>query len=144
MASAITSVRGTAQLLQKCYTHDPGDATTAAYIAWLPFKGFEWLMAAVGLVSGTGLLTVKLFAASDSSGTGATVIKSHSDPTVADAAGDVVYIECTVEMAKEVLSTATHVSVEVDCDSAGDIAFVSYVFGGAHREYSAKTADQIA
>ena len=144
MATAITSVRGTAQHKQKMYVHDPADATVATKIAWLPMKGYEWLLAAVALVSGTGLLTVKLFAAEDSSGTNATEIKSHADPTVADAAGDVVYIECTAEQVKEAGANMTHVAVEVDCDASSDIAAVSYLFGGAHRKFAGQTADQIA
>lgn len=144
MATAITSVRGTAQLKQKMYFHDPADATVATKIAWLPFKGYEWLMAAVMVASAHALVTVKLFAAEDSSGTNATEINAHAAPTVADAAGDVVYIECTVEQLKEAGQNMTHVSVEVDMNSAAALAAVSYLFGGSHRQFAGQTSDQIA
>lgn len=144
MATAITSVFGTSILKALMFHHDPADATVATKISWQPFKGFEWLMVGVMLDSGTGLLTVKLFAADDSSGTNPVEIKAHSDPTVADAAGDTVWIECSVEQLKEAGAAKTHVSVEVDCDANTDIASVVYIFGGAHRKYAGLTADVIA
>ena len=144
MPTSLTSVKGTSELKVKGYVHDITDATGATQIAWLPLKDFDWLLAAVTLVSGTGLLTVKIVAATDSSGTGAVEVIAHADPTVADAAGDVVYLDVSAEQVKEVLAGATHVSVELACDAAADIAAVTYIFGGALRKYAGLTADQIA
>ena len=144
MASAITAVRGTSELKQKHYFHDPADATVATKIAWLPMKGFEWLMAAVMVASAHALVTVKIFAAVDASGTTPTLVVEHAAPTVADAAGDCVYLECTAEQVFEVLANATHVSVEVDMSSAAALAAVTYTFGGAHRKFAGLTTDQIA
>jgi hypothetical protein len=125
------------------FVHDPADATVATKISWQAIKGFDRFLFACALVSGTGLLTVKVFAATASDGTGATEVKAHSDPTVADAAGDVVYIEVSAEQIKEVLAGATHVSLEVDCDANTDIAAVTYTFL-PRRRYAGQTADQIA
>ncbi len=144
MTTAITSVKGTSALKVTGYVHDIADATVATTIAWLPLKDFDWLLAAVALVSGTGLLTVKIVAATDPSGTGAVEVIAHPDPTVADAAGDVVYLEVSAEQVTEVLAGATHVSVELACDHADDLAAVTYIFGGAMRQYAGLTADQIA
>ena len=144
MATSITAVKGTSELLVKQYTHDPADATVATKIAWLAMKGYEWLLASAMLISGTGLLTFKIFAATSDAGAGALEVVAHADPTVADAAGDVVYLEVTAEQCKEVLAGFTHVSVELDCDTNTDIAAVGYIFGGAHRKYAGLTADQIA
>jgi ureidoglycolate hydrolase len=144
MATSITSVKGTSELKVKNYTHNPVDATTAAKIAWLPMAGFEWLVASAMLISGTGLLTMKIFAATDDQGTGAAEVIAHSAPTAADAAGDTLYLEATAEQCKEVLAGFTHVAVEIDCDHADDIVAVGHIFGGAHRKHAGLTADQIA
>ncbi len=143
MATSITAARLSARLKQLMFWHDPADATVATKISWQAIKGYESFLFAVLVASAHALVTVKIFAATDSSGSGAVEVKAHSDPTVADAAGDCVYIECTVEQIKEVLATATHVSVEVDMNNAAALAAVSYLFSG-HRKYRGLTADQIA
>ena len=96
------------------------------------------------LVSGTGVLTFRILAATDAAGTGSTEVVAHANPTQADAAGDTLVLECTAEQVKDVLKAATHVSVEVDMDATNDIAAVTYVFGRAKRQYSGLTADVIA
>lgn len=143
MASSITAVRGTANQKQKLYWHDPADATVATKIAWLPIKGMKSLMAAVLVASAHAVVTFKVFAATDSSGTGATEVVAHATPTVADAAGDALYLDCTVDQVKDVLPAATHVSVELDMSSAAALAAVSYVFD-MDRAYAGQTSDQIA
>lgn len=146
MASSITSVKGTSELKVKTYFHDPADATVATKVpaVWLPMAGFEWLLASVCVASAHAMVTFKIFAATDDSGTGATEVAAHATPTVADAAGDVLYLEASAEMVKDVLPTATHVAVEVDMDTAAALAVVSLIFGGAHRKFAGLTADQIA
>lgn len=148
MASAQTPAKLTSEVAQTMYVHNIADATVATKIAWVDMRGYEKILVGVTLVSGTGLLTVKLFASGSSTGADTpVVIRAHADPTVADAAGDVVYLECTAEELPA-LETSTcvrprYVSVEVDCDHADDIVAISYVrTGGA--AYSAMTADQIA
>lgn len=134
------------QYKARLYLHDPADATVATKIAWVEMgKNF---LAELLLVSGTGVLTFKIFAATDSSGTGATVVKAHSDPTVADAAGDMVHLEVSAEEVRAALAAATHVSVEVDMDANTDIAAVAYFMEGAGNggrfAYDGITADVIA
>src|SRR5687767_2661469 len=80
-----------AKLLSRTYIHDPADATVATKIAWVPM-GLRALLKAT-LVSGTGVLTFKVFAATDSSGTNPTEVVAHATPTVADAAGDQLVLE---------------------------------------------------
>lgn len=130
------------RLAVRNYIHDPADATVATKIAWVPMT--ELFMALATLVSGTGILTFKIFAADDSSGTNATVVKSHADPTVADAAGDQVILEVSAEDVREKLATATHVSVEIDCDTNTDIVSVVYVRSGHRFGSDGLTADVIA
>jgi hypothetical protein len=143
MATSITSSRLGSRLKQKMFWHDPADATVATKISWQAIRGFESFLFSVLVASAHALVTVKIFAATDSSGTNATEVLSHAAPTVADAAGDAVYVECTIEQIKEVLAGATHVSVEVDMNNAAALAAVSYLFEG-HRKHSGLTADQIA
>lgn len=129
------------RFLSRTYIHNVADATVATKIAWVPM-GRRFLAKAT-LVSGTGLLTFKIFAATDSSGTGATVVEAHADPTVADAAGDQVVLEVDSAQVLAALARATHVSVEMDCDHADDIVAVEYLVE-PHRAYTALTADVIA
>ena len=148
MASAQNPAKLTNEVAQTMYVHNIADATVATKIAWVDMRGYEKILVAVTLVSGTGLLTVKLFTSGSSTGADTpVVIRSHTDPTVADAAGDTVYLECTAEELPALASaTCVHpryVSVEVDCDHADDIVAISYIrTGGA--SFSGMTADQIA
>lgn len=130
------------RLAVRTYVHDPADATVAAKIAWVPMT--EGFLALATLVSGTGILTFKIFAATDSSGSNPTVVKAHADPTVADAAGDQVTLEVSAEDVHEKLALATHVSVEMDCDATNDIVAVTYVRSGHRFGGDGLTADVIA
>ena len=128
------------------YIHNPADATTAAKVAWVEM-GRNFLALAT-LVSGTGILTFKIFAATDSSGSNPTEVKAHATPTVADAAGDQLVLETSAEEVLAALAGATHVAVEIDCDHADDIVSVVYVNEGAGQggrfAYDGLTADVIA
>jgi hypothetical protein len=100
-------------------------------------------LAKATLVSGTGVLTFKIFAGTDSSGTGATLVAEHATPTVADAQGDQLVLEVDAAQVQAALPGATHVSVEMDCDVATDIVAVDYLVDPFHRQ-DALTADVIA
>lgn len=143
---AYTANKLSSELAARTYIHNVADATVATKIAWVEMS--EKFLALATLVSGTGILTFKIFAATDSSGSGATVVAAHSDPTVADAAGDQVILEVTSEQVLAALARATHVSVEMDCDHADDIVAVTYVRSGGGNggrfRYSGLTADVIA
>jgi hypothetical protein len=129
------------RFLSRTYVHDPADATVATKIAWVAM-GARFL-AKAALVSGTGILTFKIFAATDSSGTSPTVVASHSAPTDADAAGDQLVLEVDAAQVQAALAGATHVSVEMDCDANTDIVAVDYLIE-PYRQYDALTADVIA
>lgn len=134
-------------LAARTYIHDPADATVATKIAWVPMS--RNFLALATLVSGTGILTFKIFAALNSAGGTPTLVKSHAAPTDADAAGDQLILETSAEEVLAALAHATHVSVEMDCDAAGDIVAVTYirdgeVAGGGRFKYAALTADVIS
>lgn len=131
------------RLACRMFHHDPADATVATKIGWVPMGSH--FMAIVQFASGTGLLTVKVFAATDASGTGATEVAAgaHPDPTVADAAGDQVVVEVDQAQVQAALPGATHVSIEIDADAAGDIADVAYIVEPKNPK-DGSTADIIA
>lgn len=148
MASAQNPAKLTNEVAQTMYVHNVADATVATKIAWIDMRGYEKLLVAATLVSGTGLLTAKLYCSGSSTGADTPVlIRAHSDPTVADAAGDTVYLECTAEeiaaLADATCVRPRYVALELDCDHADDIVAVSYVRTGG-LAYSGMTADQIA
>lgn len=133
-------------LYVRTFVDDPADATVARKLTYVPM-GLNFLALAT-LVSGTGILTFKIFAADDSSGTNATVVKAHADPTVADAAGDQVHLEVSAEEVRQALATAEYVAVEMDNDANTDINAVTYVVDGAGAsgrfKYADMTGDVIA
>src|SRR3990167_754543 len=87
--------------LIKTFFDDNATAATARYVGWVEMgKNF---LAQVAFGAGTGVLTFKIFAADDSSGTNATEVKAHSAPTAADAAGDVLVLEVSAEQVRAAL-----------------------------------------
>jgi putative heme iron utilization protein len=131
------------RLAARTYAHDVADATVATQIAWVPMT-FQHFMALLTFISGTGVLTFKIFAATDESGTNPTEVKAHATPTVADAAGDQLVLEVSAEEVLNALPAASHVSVQVDCDHADDIAAVTYIRAGGRFSYDGQTADVVA
>ena len=132
-----------ARLQSRLVLHNPVDATTAAVPLYVAMgRAFK---AIVMLVSGTGLLTVKVFAATSAAGAGATEVTAgaHADPTVADAAGDQVVVEVSAEQVKAALAGATHIGIQVDCDHADDIVALAYIVE-PHVADDGNTADIIA
>lgn len=138
---AYTANKLKSNFISRTYVDDPADATVARYIAWV--KMGQNFLAKVALVSGTGVLTFKIFAATDSSGAGATVVAAHATPTTADAAGDQLVLEVSQEQVLAALAHASHVSVEMDCDTNTDICAVDYLME-PHNAEDALTADVIS
>jgi hypothetical protein len=149
MASAVTSEKCRANVAQRTYLHDPADATVVTKIAWVDMALFESILVAAMFISGTGILTFKLFASESSTGAGSPVeVKVHADPTVADAAGDMVVLELTSDELAKLGSDAgvdlRYVSAELDCDHADDKVAVTYTRMRPKFAYSGLTGDAIA
>lgn len=138
MAASYNSLK--ARLACRTYDHNPADATVATKIAWVPM-GRKFL--ALLTVVANAVVTFKIFAATDSSGTGAVSVKAHATPTTADAAGDQLHLEVSDEEVLAALARATHVSVEVDMDNAAGQAAVTYI-RELHRAYDGLTGDVIS
>lgn len=145
MPSAITGAKLSANVQQKLYIHDPADATVATKVpsTWLSLAGVKAILAGVLVTSAHAMVTLKVFAGTDASGTGATEVVAHATPTVADAAGDALYLDCSIEQIKDSLPSATHFAVEVDMNNSAATAVVSIVID-KDRHFSGLTADQIA
>ena len=130
----------------RTYLDDPADATVARKIAWVEM-GLSFL-ALAQLISGTGVLTFKIFCADNSDGTGnVTSVKAHATPTTADAAGDMLHLEVSAEEVHAASATGRYVSVEMDNSAAGDVNDVTYIMHGAlggRFSYANLTADVIA
>jgi hypothetical protein len=129
------------RIAARTYAHDIADATVATKLSWVPMS--ELFMALLTVVSGA-VVTFKIFAAVDSSGTTPTVVKAHATPTTADAVGDQLMLEVSADEVLNALAHASHVAVEVDMNGANDIAAVTYIRSGMRFPADALTADVIS
>jgi hypothetical protein len=130
------------ELAVKMYLDDPADATVERAIGWVAMS--EKFMALCLFYTGTGVLTFKIYAALTSAGGTPTLVKAHATPTVADAAGDVLVLETTAEEVAAALAGATHVSVYMDNDAAGDTNVITYIRSNLRFAEDGGTADVIA
>jgi hypothetical protein len=117
---------------RRLFFDDDATAATARYISWQ--KMGERFVCILTFGAGTGLLTFKIFVATSSTGTDATVVLAHAAPTTADAANDQRVLEVSAEDCREVLRAAgistdgktLYVSAEVDNDDNADENAVYY------------------
>jgi hypothetical protein len=144
MASAVSTNKARANVAQRTYVHNPADATVAAKIGWVDMALFELFLVAAALVSGTGLLTFKLFASAEADGSNPIEVKVHADPTVADAAGDCVFLELSSQELAALGTDLRYVSAELDCDHADDIVAVTYTRMNPRFAHDGLTADVIS
>lgn len=124
----------------RTYDHDPADATVATKVAWVPM-GRRFL--AIFKVTVGAVVTFKIFAAVDSSGTTPTLVREHSAPTAADAAGDNLVLEIDETEVQAALAGATHISVEIDMGTSTDEGSCTYIME-PRRQYKDMTADVIS
>lgn len=144
MASAVATHKGGANVAQRTYIHNPADATVATEIAWVDMSLFGQFLANATLVSGTGVLTFRILASAAAAGTSSVEVKAHATPTTADAAGDMLVLECTSEELAALGTDLRYVSVEMDCDHADDIVAVTYTRMAPKFAYLNLTTDVIA
>ena len=127
------------------YDHDPNDADANA-VAWVPMKDYYGFVAAIFRSVGTGANdTLKIQAATDSSGTNATDVISYSgsDP---DAVGDYIFLETDaqeIQGASDSLNF-THVALVVEFATSTDEAVVTYIRTEPRYAGDAETADSVA
>lgn len=142
---AYTANRLRALLKQLMFLDDPADATVERYVSWQDMRDYGSLLISCMFVSGTGVLTFKIFGDSDAAGGGTpTEIIAHATPTTADAAGDTLVLEITAEQLHALGAGYRYVSAKIDNDAAGDINVFTYTFCEPRFAHDALTADVIA
>lgn len=145
MASAVTTDYLSSVLKVLAFELDP-DASTATDVSWQDMRDFGAVLMKLFRSVGTG--AVDVFAilgntASDGGGTDVTV-KTHATPTVADAVGDELVLECLASELKPFGVTYRYVSASVELATDTDECVCVYVFGLPRFAYGSLTADVIA
>ena len=120
------------------YQNDPSDATVATKGSWV--RAADRNLASIVVRSGA-LVTAKIFAAVDSSGTTPTEVKACTAPTTADAKDDRRVIEVSGEEILAALPLATHICVEVDMNASTDDCSVTLIREGLRFITADMTAD---
>lgn len=138
MVATYTAQHLAARRLQRTVIWQPADAATAqivdlgqpqgAGLLMLPIAQYRRFSAQVttSLLTGTGPTAFSICAATDAAGTGVQLVVTHAMGSLPDAEGDSVWLECDVEQVREVLSTATHVGVWLDCNHNDDESAVTF------------------
>lgn len=143
MASAVETNKLRSRIAQRTYLHDPADATVATSIGWVDLGTFENFMATVMVIAGA-IVTFKLYASAAADGSNPVLIREHATPTTADAAGDMLVLECSAEELPALGAGLRYVSAEVDMGSAAHTAAVTYLRANPRHASSGLTADVIA
>jgi hypothetical protein len=131
------------------YLHDPADANVeqsaksgATTTTWTALEGYGSFQVCAMFKEGTSMIELSIYAATTSTGTNATEIKT-SGAILCDAEGDWAMQECTAEeinAAGRALGYAfTHVAAYIDCGAATDEVAVVYILDDPLFKYDALT-----
>ena len=132
--------------------HDPDVNTKAevdldptAAAKYLPVALYRRFLAGLMHSVGTGSITAfELVAATDDTGTGATIIVSHALGSDPNAVGDRLWLECDIEQVREVLPTATHIGVRITLATATDECVVFFERASPQFPAAGLTADYVS
>ncbi len=133
MATAVTSNKLAGQMALKLFDHDPGSAsaivvstdggTTKNYLAMSNFQVFGLLVMNSVSTSASGPTLTEILAATDSTGTNATVVLT-SGAVASITVGDNIFLEVTADQIEEVGRAAgfafTHVTGRITTSNSGD------------------------
>lgn len=144
MASTVATNKCRANVAQRSYIDNVTTATDEHDVAWVDMRDYGRFLASLMLISGTGVLTFKIKASATSTGTNPVEVKAHADATVADAAGDNLFLECTSNELAKLGTDLRYVSVVLDYDHADDIAAVTYTRMDPRFAQDGLTADVVA
>jgi len=134
----------------------PADAATAQLVdlgqpqgasnLMLPIADFDSVMAVVtaSLLVGNGVTAFSIYAGTSAAGANPTAVVTHAVGSAPDAEGDTLVLECNVEQIHEVLATATHVGVWIDCANNDDETAVTLIRADSRFKKSGLTADYVA
>jgi hypothetical protein len=109
-------------------------------------SGGRRFMAVLVRSVGTGAVDAfEIIAAGNAAGTTSpTVVVAHAGPTVANAVGDQLVLECDVEQVREVLASATHVGVRVELATNTDECIITFIEAEHAHPRAGLTADYIS
>jgi putative aminopeptidase FrvX len=151
MASAVATDRISVRRKMLMFYHAPADAATeqsvkagASTTTWQAMAGYGSFQVAAmtALKAGNGMIELSIYAATDSSGTNATEIKT-SGVIAADTVGDWAMQECTAEEVNQIGRAAsrafTHVAAYIDCHHNDDECAVVYVLDEPQFKYDGLT-----
>jgi hypothetical protein len=120
------------------YQFDPADASVATKSAYVRVAEHNLLSV---VVRAGALVTAKIFAATDSAGTGSAEVKAVTAPTTADAKDDRRCIEVSADDVTAALAGASHICVEVDMNGSTDDCSVCLIREGLRFTTADMTAD---
>lgn len=138
MVATYTAHHLLAQEEQRTVIWQPADAATAQLVdlgqpqgagnLCLPIALFRRFKAQIttSLLVGTGPTAFSIYAATSAAGAGGVAVVTHAMGSLPDAEGDSLVLECDVEQIREVLATATHVGVWLDCNNNDDETAVTF------------------
>jgi len=156
MTATASTEHLTANALVRPVIHDPADATVAqlvdlgqpqgATVLMLPIINFHRFLAycMASALTGAGVNAFSIYAGTSAAGATPTAVKTHAVGTAPDAVGDVLFLECSVQDIHEVLPTATHVGVWLDCANAADQIAVTMICFNPRFPVAGLTADYTA
>lgn len=156
MAATYTAEHYTANLDIRTVVHNPADAATAQFIdlarpkagttQCLAIEGYRRFFASITttILVGTGPTVFELYAATSAAGGGKIVIASHAMGSLPNALNDSVVLECDVAQVREVLSTATHIGVWLDCQHNDDEVACTFIRGEPFYPVAGLTADYVS
>lgn len=136
--------------------HQPADAATAQLVdlgqpqgagnKCLPVANFRRFQAQItsSLLVGAGPIAFSIYAATAADGTGGVAVVTHAVGSAPDAEGDSLNLECDIEQIREVLATATHVGVWLDCAHNDDEAAVVFIRDDPQFPQAGLTADYVS
>jgi len=121
-------------------------ATATTWRAMRDYEGFA-VIAVQGVLGGSGMIELSIYAATDDAAADATEIKT-SGVIACDAIGDYSVLEVSMEEVEQLGIAAgynfTHVTAYIDSHHANDEQGVTYIRYGAKRPTSGLTAETIS
>lgn len=156
MVATYTAHHLMARMEVRTVIHQPGSSSTAqladlgqpqgAGNKCLPIATFRRFLAQVtaSALTGVGVNAFSIYAATDAAGTGGTAVVTHAVGSAPDAEGDSLNLECNAEQIHEVLATATHIGVWLDCANDADEAAVTFIRAEPLYTAGGLTADYVA
>ena len=156
MVATTTAQHLRARAERRVVIHNPADAATAQLVdlalpktgatQCLPIANFRRFLAMIttSILGGTGPIALSIYAATSAAGAGGVAVVTHAMGSLPNALNDSVCLECSVEQIHEVLATATHVGVWVDCNHNDDEVAVLFERADPLFQHADLTADYVS